>query len=199
MAVDIYDRLGDGYHIGNALPGEWYEYTVGVQQAGDYVVKAYLATPDEGGRSVLQIGDSDPDTIIAISSNSWLDTQPVTSSMYLEVGQQVMRYSILSGPQFNIDKFEFKLAEDTVSEGINDQLIGKLLVVTTRGNGLLVKMNNRQVIDVLKIYSSYGMLVESVNNPGTSFLISDGTIQKGVYIVRVLSGNKLYTRKISFH
>jgi hypothetical protein len=29
--VDIYDRLGTGFHIGNAIAGEWYEYSVDVK------------------------------------------------------------------------------------------------------------------------------------------------------------------------
>ena len=28
--VDIFDRLGDGYQIGNAFPGEWFEFTLNV-------------------------------------------------------------------------------------------------------------------------------------------------------------------------
>ena len=29
--VDIYDRLGAGFHIGNAIAGEWYEYSVDIK------------------------------------------------------------------------------------------------------------------------------------------------------------------------
>ena len=41
--VDIYDRLGNGYHIGNALTNEWVSYTVAVQTEGWYNVSTQIA------------------------------------------------------------------------------------------------------------------------------------------------------------
>ncbi|HYX05979.1 MAG TPA: cellulase family glycosylhydrolase [Bacteroidales bacterium] len=196
-AVDIYDRLGDGFSIGNALPGEWYEYTVDVQQTGEYIGKAFLSTPNAGGRSIIQIGDAKPDTITALNSYSWLVNEPVSFNLSLEAGEQVMRYSILSGPQFNIDKFEFELAGDTSATGIYDLYSKGLLIASLPGNGLFIRMINRQKIDNVKIYSSTGRLVESVNNSGDSYIISYNKIQGGIYIIRVVSDNKIYTRKIS--
>ncbi len=105
--VDIYDRLGDGFHIGNALPGEWIEYTVEVAEEGDYLMEVYLAALQGGGRFQVTIGEAYSDTLLTIGSGSWLETTPVTETIYLPAGQQVMRFTVIDDPLFNFDKMVF--------------------------------------------------------------------------------------------
>src|SRR4030042_5428167 len=101
-AVDIYDRLGDGYHIGNAIPGEWYEYTVDVESDGEYIMNAYLASLEGGGTFQLKIGEVESDILIAPNTSSWLNTQSVSATMNLIAGEQIMRFSIIGQPLFNM-------------------------------------------------------------------------------------------------
>ena len=64
--VDIYNRNGTGYHIGNALPGEWCEYTVSVANEGAYNADFLLASLQGGGTFKVKIGEVESDTLTAL-------------------------------------------------------------------------------------------------------------------------------------
>ena len=53
--VDIYSRGGDGYHIGNAIAGEWYEYSIDVKVEDWYNVTGYIATRSGGGTFKIDV------------------------------------------------------------------------------------------------------------------------------------------------
>jgi hypothetical protein len=89
-AVDIYDRNGTGFHIGNALPGEWYEYTVNVKTTGTYEVGFQLASLQGGGKFQIKVGNSVSDTLKAPRTNSWLTTQKVSTKLNLTAGEQIL-------------------------------------------------------------------------------------------------------------
>ncbi len=197
-AVDIYDRLGDGFHIGNALPGEWCEYTVHVQYAGDYKVKVYLASPYSGGPSLLKIGEVLSDTIYALNSNSWLDTKPVTFNMDLDTGIQIMRYSILGNPMFNIDKFEFTMESAAVFTTLPREKDDQVKV-SYRPDGALIRMVSGNPLERISIYSVGGTLISSFKNTVNSYLIPASQIPPGFYIIKVFSESIPYSTKIVLH
>ena len=92
MGVDIYDRLGEGYHIGNALPGEWLEYTVDVKSADTFLVKVHTAAPVAGGTYRLQVGELESELMTAPSTFSWLETDTVSTTMTLPEGIKILRF-----------------------------------------------------------------------------------------------------------
>ncbi len=94
--VDIYDRNGTGFHIGNAQPGEWCEYTVSVANEGDYKADFLLASLQGGGTFKVKIGDVESEILTAPKSNSALTTKAVSTVMNLAAGVQIMRFTILT-------------------------------------------------------------------------------------------------------
>ena len=197
-AVDIYDRLGNGYHIGNALPGEWCEYTVNVQYKGNYTVKVYLASPYAGGTSILKVGDVLSDTIHALNTNSWLDTKPVIFNMVLDTGVQVMRYSILEGPMFNIDRFEFTLVPSAFFapsfRGRSDRV-----KVSYYPEGISVSMESGMPLEKMTLFSVGGTLISLHRKKVNNYWIPASQIPPGFYILKVFSQNIPYSSKIVFH
>lgn len=194
--VDIYDRKGTGYHIGNALPGEWYEYTLDVRQGGDYLVDAHLACVEAGGKFQVTIGKVSSGTLETVNSYSWLDTEKVTFHMTLDTGLQIMRFSVIDQPLFNIDKLDFTL--NSTGTGTAQEQAQKLVVFQDTEGDLLVKIRDNSPIEMLNIYDISGSLRRSVRQPDQPYRLTSGEFKKGIYLIRAYSGKKYFTRKTIF-
>jgi len=196
--VDIYDRLGDGYQIGNAFPGEWCEYTLNITETGKYTIKTYLASIQAGGEFQIKIGDICSDTLSAFNSNSWLNTKPVTTSMDLNAGVHVMRFTIISSPQYNIDKFTFELTEDTTATKVKNILTDNLNIYRNQNLDLVIRMNNGNPLERVNVYNITGSFVAFFRTCGNYLLVPATAFPTGIYILQIFSGNDVYTRKIGF-
>ena len=89
------------------MPGEWCEYTVSVANEGAYNADFILASLQGGGTFKVKIGEVESDTLTALNTNSALNTKAVSTVMNLAAGVQIMRFTILTQPAFNIDQFKF--------------------------------------------------------------------------------------------
>jgi aryl-phospho-beta-D-glucosidase BglC (GH1 family) len=191
--VDIYDRLGDGYHIGNALPGEWYEYTADVESNGEYIMNVYLASLEGGGKFQVKIGGVDSDTLIAPVSYSWLNTKSVSSTINLIEGVQIMRFSVIAEPLFNIDKIVFELP-NTVEDPESDIFLFNVFLNQNRE--LIFIYNNNASVRLVQIYDITGSLIRSITDPEINMKLSTSGMPSGIYIVHSLTDNQKFTRKI---
>jgi aryl-phospho-beta-D-glucosidase BglC (GH1 family) len=192
--VDIYDRGGNGFHIGNALPGEWYEYSVDVKTRGTYEVGFYLASLLGGGKFQVSIGNVFSDTLRAPRTNSWLTTQKVSTTMRLDAGEQIMRFSVIADPLYNIDYYSFDLATSITP------------AMEQTGEGLLVYYDGgRQEINVIRndfhpcrinIYHSNGSLIRNIHTADKHTRISSSGFRPGLYIVQMVSDHQKSVSKI---
>ena len=123
VGVDIYDRLGEGFHVGNTMPGEWLEYSVNITTEGWYNVSAHIATYNGGGKFQIDVDTVSSAPVTVKASNSPLNTLPNSVKMYLYPGRQIMRFTILEGPSFNIDKIEFEQVDASERFNINKKLV----------------------------------------------------------------------------
>jgi aryl-phospho-beta-D-glucosidase BglC (GH1 family) len=179
--VDIYDRLGEGYHVGNALPGEWLEYTVDVAVEGDYLMEVFLASIQDGGRFLVRIGESVADTFETVSSGSWLQTTPVSAMVHLDQGIQVLRFGVIEEPQFNFDKIVFSVPEAT---GPTAKPTTGLNVSIMPGNRMRVRYPDVLQENTIHIFDIRGrLMIQGTIPPGEDYL-SD-PVDPGVYIIRV--------------
>jgi hypothetical protein len=180
--VDIYSRNGDGYHIGNAIPGEWYEYTLDVENQGNYRIDAYLATIQGGGTFTLKIGELESGVLVVPSSNSWLITTPVSDTMYLPAGEQIMRFSVIDPPVFNIDKFNFVFLDGTtLISGYPDKPFN---IFINRNREISLNFNENIVVQRIQVYNINGSLMLSVLNPACNQAISTNDLPEGIYIIQ---------------
>jgi aryl-phospho-beta-D-glucosidase BglC (GH1 family) len=192
--VDIYDRLGDGFHIGNVMPGEWMEYSVNVLTEGWYNVTAYLATFDAGGTFQVEIDTVSSDTVTVAASGSRLNTIPVTTKMYLNAGKQIFRFTILEGPQFNIDKFEFELITSTQQPFTQKEL--GITLYQNLTNELIINQKPGTELVQLYVYNLNGKVIKVISNPEPTEKISGSELSTGLYIVKGFSKKGIYTEKI---
>ena len=192
--VDIYDRLGNGFHIGNTLAGEWYEYSVDIKTKGLYSVTSHLATVYNGGKFRITIDTIQSDTITVSSSNSNLNTKPFTTEMYLYPGNKIMRFSIIAIPTFNIDKIIFDLkSANSQLEMENEK---PFFVYQNSSDEIVVNQKTNQRLNKIGLYSVAGSLLKVVNNPGSQTVIPINDLPAGVYIIQVSGASKQFSEKI---
>ncbi|NND72892.1 MAG: cellulase family glycosylhydrolase [Rhodothermales bacterium] len=112
-AVDIENRVSGGFHIGYVEAGEWVEHSVNVQEAGTYVVEVEVASLLGGGRVHILVGQSGSERMVVPATGDWETTVSISSQIELQPGEQVMRISIVSLPEYNIDRVSFTRVDAT--------------------------------------------------------------------------------------
>ncbi len=192
-AVDIYDRLGDGYHIGNALPGEWCEYTVNVQHSGEYNMNTCLASLEGGGKFQIKIGGTVSDTLTAPVTYSALNTSYVSAIMNLDAGEQIMRFTLISLPLFNIDKIVFE-SPDAVEAMKTENF--SFTVFQNQDRELVIISEKKLAIRLLQIYNITGSLIFNFTNPETELKISTSGMPSGYYVIQAVTDKQKICRKI---
>jgi aryl-phospho-beta-D-glucosidase BglC (GH1 family) len=194
--VDIYDRQGDGYHVGNALPGEWLEYSVNVTAEGWYNVSAYIATYYGGGKFQIDVDTVSSGPVTVKTSDSPLNTLPNTIKMYLYQGKQIMRFTILENPLFNIDKIEFELATGARKPGPRQELGFSLY--RNHSNEIVINQKPGTELSEITIFNLNGNLIKKIPDPEATEKISGNEFSPGLYIVRGYSKKGNYSEKIVF-
>ncbi len=192
--VDIYDRLGKGYHIGNILEGEWYEYSVNVTTEGWYNITANIASYYSGGKFQIQVDTVESEIMTVKSSQSALNTMPFTTKMYLYPGEQIVRFTIISTPSFNIDNFSFDLA--TGNEESVYATKAPFFAWQNNYRELIIKQNHGHQVERMDIYTITGQLVHSVSQPQTETHIPEYKLHQGIYLIQTMEKGKKYSQKI---
>ena len=126
--VDLYKR-GSGIVVGYNDEGDWLEYTVNIQEAGNYTFFAAVAADHAGGSFKMSLDGIDITDEIAVPANkeaavegeeeNYNDYNKVSANVTFsenQVGEHVLRLTI-TGVYFDIDYFNFvkgQNAEDDV-------------------------------------------------------------------------------------
>jgi hypothetical protein len=96
-AVDISSNsAGSGYSIGYIESGEWVEYTVDVEQAGEYTLDALVASDSGGGAFHVEANGQNVSGNVSFgATGGWDSWETVsTSGVSLDAGQQVIRVAM---------------------------------------------------------------------------------------------------------
>jgi len=192
--VDIYDRNGTGFHIGNAMPGEWYEYSVDVKTTGKYEVGFHLASLMGGGKFQVKIGNVVSDTLKAPRTNSWMTTQKVSTTMYLEEGEHIMRFSVIADPLFNIDYYTFDLATST-DHGF-DKPGNKAMIYFDNRKKEINILRNMEIPCQVRIMNMNGAVLQSRWIADKHSRVSSSGLKPGLYIVQLVSESMQSSEKI---
>lgn len=191
--VDIYDRLGNGFHIGNVVAGEWYEYSVDIKTKGLYSVTSHLASVYNGGKFRITIDTIQSEIITVSSSNSNLNTKPYSTEMYLYPGVKIMRFSVIATPIYNIDKIIFDLKSAVIDLEIKNEK--PFFVYQNSSDEIVVNLKTNQ-LNKIGLYSVSGSLLKVINNPGLQTVIPVNNLPAGVYIIQGSGVSKQFSEKI---
>lgn len=192
--VDIYDRLGNGYHIGNVIAGEWYEYSVNVKTEGMYIVSAYLASVYRGGKFQISIDTIHSEIVTMSGTSSNINTLPFSTEMYLYPGIRIMRFTVISGPVYNIDKITFELKSATVTSDLTAE---KPFSVSVNNQGeITVRPKSGNQLKQISLYSVSGSLLKQINEPGSQSVFQVTELPAGIYFLQVTTNVRRYSEKV---
>lgn len=156
--VDIVNGNG-GRALGYTSTGEWVEYTIDVQEAGNYSFKATVSSGVNNSGFSINLNKNGKITKLAdirvpqTGSNSW-DTYRVvegTLSQPLEAGEQILRI-VITGSNCNIDKIQFTntatgiidINNDAVSQQGSYDLFGRKVNDSYKG---IIIQNGKKIIN----------------------------------------------------
>lgn len=124
--VDIEAIPGGGYNVGYMCPADWMEYTVDVQQAGDYTAIARVASQTSAGVFRLDIDGNDISGRVDVpNTGNWQVYTDVQFPITLPQGEHIMRLTNVgfSGDEFNIDSIEFVLKGGCLADVNGDGML----------------------------------------------------------------------------
>jgi endo-1,3(4)-beta-glucanase len=196
--VDAETNTSEGATVGWIVGGEWLEYTVDVQQAGNYNLTFRYACGNSAGGGPMDI-ESDGQIIktgIAVSStggwNSWANK--TVNSIPLKSGEQVLRLYFQNG-ELNIGRFTFTYASPlTYSQPMADAGANQIVVLpqntaaldgsaSTDPNGGTLTYTWTQV---------YGPTTLSFSNHQTA-QPTISSLAQGVYLLKLKVSNGSYS------
>ena len=156
--VDIVNGNG-GRAVGYTSTGEWVEYTIDVQEAGNYSFKATVSSGVNNSGFSINLNKNGKITKLAdirvpqTGNNNW-DTYRVvegTLSEPLEAGEQILRI-VITGSNCNIDKIKFSntatgiidINNDAASQQGSYDLFGRKVNDSYKG---IIIQNGKKIIN----------------------------------------------------
>ncbi len=195
--VDIYFINWESYQIGYAYDGEWCEYTINVEQDGEYTVNTMVASQEDGGKFRLKIGGVESDTLTVGNSGGWNVTNAFSTTMNLTSGEQIMRFTVISQPQFHIDKFDFTIQqqEDTTTIFVPVHEVPRLSLYQSQDHELVIRLDNCPDKKKIEVYNITGTMVYTSKMPENEMHLAVTGLPAGLYVVRAVTGNGIFTGK----
>jgi hypothetical protein len=120
-AVDLETTsdAGGGANVGWMDTGEWLEYTVTVQTAGTYSLRARVASNAAGGAFRLEANGIDTTGSVAVApTGGWQTWTDITRNVTLSAGTQVLRFAVISSG-FNLNYLQLTSGGGTTNLALN--------------------------------------------------------------------------------
>jgi hypothetical protein len=194
FALEDCSDQGGGKNTSYASPDDYLDYRVHVAQTGIYQFDYRVASQHTSAEIILQLGDGESftavDTLTISGTGGWQTWETQSASVRLEEGYHFVRILVLSG-EYNLNWFNFQLLTSTgrvqgttnfqvypnpVSRQLNIQMFSNI-----ESELALVDMHGRLIFNSQFINS-------------TSINVSD--FRKGMYFLRVDSGDKRFSQKV---
>jgi aryl-phospho-beta-D-glucosidase BglC (GH1 family) len=195
-AVDIEMHTDSGYHVAYVAAGEWIEYSVNVQSAGNYRVTARIASQNGGGKLGISFDGSKKAQLVVPKTTDWTNFEEVSSTVQLEAGEHILRIGIDALPEYNIDYLTFdnvtglSVAEAEGSVQLYPNPVMNKFTVSCK----IADPVRADIVDV------YGKCVKSVLLQGKTNTVDVSDLISGIYIIRISNNdgqvvNQRFTKK----
>ncbi|MBR6310616.1 MAG: DUF5010 domain-containing protein [Paludibacteraceae bacterium] len=181
--VDL-NRIGEGlYAIGNTANGEWLEYTVNIEENGNYTFK--VRSSGYGGKIHLELDEENVSNTLRMTN--WGDYNIYDWTSYENIplikGTHVLKFYI-ENSGFNCDKMEFVF--ESFSTDVNENTISQLIVYA-QGKNIIVENASEEIT----ITDALGRVIDRDDVHAVCTGIRTFAVPaSGVYIVKV--GDKSY-------
>ena len=165
--VDLYKKA-TGVVVGYNSEGNWLEYSVDVEEAGDYTFFAAVAAANDGPSFQMALdGKALTNTIqvpkATAGEENYEDYNKVSANVTLPAGKHILRLSVIS-PWFDIDYFTFVKGKDaTDPEPIQKDTTETKKDSTTAifRRGSVTKSGAIHLYRIQKLYDLKGRVVRS--------------------------------------
>lgn len=168
VGVDI--EATDGFtNVGWIDPGEWLNYTIDVQTAGEYVLTMRTASAVNNGQFHIEMDGTDiTGPVITPNSGAWNTYQQLTVGVTLNAGVQVMK--MVSAGGFNLISFDFQ--QGTVSPPIEgtESSISSIVMTSSSANGSRVTVHS-----TVTVVDDEGTPIEGITVSGNWSGVTTGT------------------------
>jgi len=115
-AVDIEPCSEGGFNIGWVKSNEWLEYTVNVENTGDYDVAFRVAAITSGRQFHLKVNNENISGAITVpNTGGWQNWQTVSTNVSLNQGKQVIRL-VMDSDDLNINHMIFDDQSGTTNQ-----------------------------------------------------------------------------------
>ncbi|HET7733475.1 MAG TPA: carbohydrate-binding protein, partial [Paludibacter sp.] len=191
--VETENSNGTDGNIGYTNAGEWYEYTVNVQQTGVYALSVKMSSAGGGALHVEFDGVNKAGTLNLNKTGAWGNYKDtVVANIPLAAGTQVMRIFI-DKTGMNLSSYSFTKVTG-LSNPENEWIDVSPNPFT---NELHIKTGNVENFTQMTIHSLTGTLLlqKDVTNVQDIFL-NTSDFKSGCYLLTLISENKIITRKI---
>ncbi len=185
--VDI-KKISDGVALGHCQKGEWMNYTVNVEQDGDYDVVLRVGTGNaDGGLMTVAVGNEVKEVAIEKTGDWGTFAEVKVGTMKLSKGEQVLKLSI-DKDWIDVDWISFTRDLSGMSNFTN--------------NNVITVIPNPASSNIEIIGAGDDVKVEFVSLSGSVVKVSNDTeislddVNNGVYMLRITTSNEVAVKKL---
>ncbi len=183
--IETCTDAGGGYNIGFATNGEWLEYTVNVQVAGNYDMDLRAACNGDGRTVSLAMDGTIFANNVAIPNTGGWQTWTTISvkNIPLKAGQQIMRLTIGATDYVNLNYVQFSTS--TITNLNDDKMEQLVLFPNPFTDQLHLEMSGEFAYQLM---NQEGQVIEAGKSEGKVAL--GRNCLKGVYVMKITQGNQ---------
>lgn len=190
--VDTQQNDGS-YTIGWFNTNEWLEYTVNITEAGTYKVVVRASSGNTAGGSFNMYIDDKliVDKAKVPGTGSWTTFTNVTSSVFnLPAGKHVLR--VKSNGGFNLGNMTFSKANSIKQEQTN----ATIALFPNPAKDYIIISNLKSVNSNIEIIAIDGKTQKiAINHVDNQYTVNIKLLSKGLYFLKITSGNKSEVHK----
>lgn len=190
-SVSIGEKNG-GLVLGCNPTGNYYQYTIKVPEAGNFVVYATVAADGEGAL-VFKNGDKVISDTITYTGDSWTKFETAKGHVTFDsVGEQILTLEVAKG-YIDIDKFEFMVTDcapgDASCGGPSIDCSAHPDDPTCQTVNFDVRLAEQNVLQDFKVYDTNGKIKSNVSGYTAKEAIKNSKLAPGLYILT--NGSKM--------
>lgn len=190
-SVSIGEKNG-GLVIGCNPTGNYYQYTIKVPEAGNYIVYVTVAADGEGAL-VFKNGDKVISDTITYTGDSWTKFETAKGHVTFDsVGEQILTLEVAKG-YIDIDKFEFMVTDcapgDASCGGPSIDCSAHPDDPSCQTVNFDVRLAEQNVLQNFKVYDTNGKIKSNFSGYTAKEAIKNSKLAPGLYILT--NGSKM--------
>lgn len=190
-SVSIGEKNG-GLVLGCNPTGNYYQYTIKVPEAGNYVVYVTVAADGEGAL-VFKNGDKVISDTITYTGDSWTKFETAKGHVTFDsVGEQILTLEVAKG-YIDIDKFEFMVTDcapgDATCGGPSTDCSAHPDDPSCQTVNFDVRLAEQNVLQDFKVYDTNGKIKSNISGYTAKDAIKNSKLAPGLYILT--NGSKM--------